>query len=106
MNPVDHVSITVYLDDRANTDTLSLTVVVTTSTLVKPRQSPDTPQPVKRLVSLLPAALVSCVVPKRSRIRFLNLLNEVSKIAPFLMIKISDTLADVLDGKRYGRIVT
>jgi hypothetical protein len=42
-------------------------VVVTTSTLVTPPLCPAGHHPARRSVSLLPAALVACVVPAQSR---------------------------------------
>jgi hypothetical protein len=47
-------------------------VVVTTSILVKPRPSPDTPSRVKRPVSSPRGGQVCSVVPRRSRIRVVH----------------------------------
>jgi large subunit ribosomal protein L8e len=75
MNPVDHVSFslkTILVDFRTqNSDNsfYSLTVVVTTSTSVRPRPSPATLPRVKRPVSLPPAELVCSAVPRRPRIK-------------------------------------
>lgn len=69
MNPVDHVSSPGNFPQQGYVpDTIlfySLTVVVTTSTLVKPRLSPATPPRVRKPVSLLPAEPVCSVVPRR-----------------------------------------
>jgi large subunit ribosomal protein L8e len=75
MNPVDHVSFHLQPDsaeiELQISDNLlySLTVVVTTSTSVRPRPSPATPPRVKRPVSLPPAELVCSAVPRRPRIK-------------------------------------
>lgn len=75
MNPVDHVSFRLYTDpitSRTAISNISLyspTVVVTTSTSVRPRPSPATLPRVKRLVSLPPAELVCSAVPRRPRIK-------------------------------------
>ena len=74
MNPVDHVRLHdchVTITIRCGSaDTLcSLTVVVTTSILAKPRPSLVTPPRVKRLVSSPPDGQVCSVVRKRSRSR-------------------------------------
>ena len=74
MNPVDHVRLHdchVTITIRCGSaDTLcSLTVVVTTSILAKPRPSLVTPPRVKRLVSSPPDGQVCFVVRKRSRSR-------------------------------------
>ena len=70
MNPVDHVRDAQRMECRTSANNCrSLTVVVTTSILVRPRPSPATPHKVKRLVSLLPGELVCCVVLKRPRTR-------------------------------------
>jgi hypothetical protein len=89
MNPVDHPHVRIVI--RRAIIVLSLTcsllslhrVVVITNILVKPRQSPDTPLPVKKLVSLLPEELVSYVVPSRSRIKYsyTNVYNPLSFLA-------------------------
>lgn len=71
MNPVDHVRFhrTGYeIDMDMDTDIYnSLTVVVTTSTLVRLRPSLAKPHRVKRPVSSLPGELVCSVVPRRPR---------------------------------------
>lgn len=77
MNPVDHVSFGHLnnLESRLTTDLLtsflsySLTVVVTTSTSVRPLPSPATLPRVRRPVSLPPAELVCSAVPRRPRIK-------------------------------------
>lgn len=73
MNPVDHVREPKSLGYWVHADnSSSLTVVVTTSILVRPRPSLVTPHKVKRPVLLLPEELVSCVVLKRPRTRRLS----------------------------------
>lgn len=68
MNPVDHVRIPATVSAVMDIDTLhSLTVVVTTSILVRRRPSPATPHKVKRPVSSQPGELVCCAVPRRRR---------------------------------------
>jgi hypothetical protein len=70
MNPVDHVRDFEVLGHGRNIMLMhisSLTVVVTTSILVRPLPSTGTPRRVKRRVSLLPGELVCSVVPRRSR---------------------------------------
>ena len=67
MNPVDHPHVRRTLR-RAGFELIMLAlyrVVVTINTLVKLQPSQDTLSPVKRLVSLLPAALVCYAVPSR-----------------------------------------
>jgi hypothetical protein len=83
MNPVDHVcggKITL-TRTTADIDTYSLTVVVTTSTLVRRLPFHDTPLKVKRLVSLPRGEPVFCVVLKRSRTKCIN---EISVLVGFL----------------------
>lgn len=72
MNPVDHVSVLESAGRRCGADIIfySLTVVVTTSTSVRPRPSPATPHRVKRPVLLLPGEPVCSVVRRRRRSRF------------------------------------
>lgn len=76
MNPVDHPHVCIFTQPAINDLSLTLPllpmnrVVVITNILVKPRQSPDTPLPVKKLVSSLPEELVYYVVPSRSRIKY------------------------------------
>ena len=67
MNPVDHVSDFHASDANVLTCVCfsSPTVVVTTNTLAKPPQSPDTPHKVKKLVSLLLVERAYFVVRKR-----------------------------------------
>lgn len=76
MNPVDHPHVRILFhqfDPFVHTSTCILIitainrVVVTINTLVKPLPSPDTPSPVKKLVSSPPEEPVSYVVPSRSR---------------------------------------
>lgn len=73
MNPVDHVSFLDSFSGRLWVSNhlffYSLTVVVTTSTLVRPRPSPATPPTVKRPVLSLPGEPVCSVVPRRPRIK-------------------------------------
>lgn len=71
MNPVDHVRLpsmilSIYLQ-ILTCFLYSLTVVVTTSTLVRPRPSPATLPRVKKPVLSLPGELVCSVVPRRPR---------------------------------------
>ena len=63
--------------DRSDIVFHSLTVVVTTSISVKPRQSTVTPCKVKRPVSLLPGELVCSAVRRRRRIRCIRNVNGV-----------------------------
>jgi hypothetical protein len=74
MNPVDHVRSALHLfyiyfsRTIPDKDSLySLTVVVTTSTLVRPLPSLATPPTVKKPVLLLPGELVCSAVPRRPR---------------------------------------
>ena len=72
MNPVDHVRISPMDHDYENAvpDQMffySLTVVVTTSILVRLRPCPGTPPRVKRPVLSLPGEPVCSVVPRRRR---------------------------------------
>jgi hypothetical protein len=69
MNPVDHVGHIPDMNavDEADMNFSSLTVVVTTSTSVRPQPSPATPHKVKRPVSSPPGELVSSAVPRRQR---------------------------------------
>nr|POF09147.1 60s ribosomal protein l2 [Quercus suber] len=71
MNPVDHVRKHIKCKKRQITDikSYSPTVVVTTSILVRLQPSPATLHKVKKPVSLPPGELVSCVVPRRRRIK-------------------------------------
>lgn len=75
MNPVDHVCF-LYLYNCKNRISdivfFSLTVVVTTSTLVRPLPCPGTLPVVKRPVLLLPGEPVCFVVPKRPRSKSFN----------------------------------
>jgi hypothetical protein len=83
MNPVDHVRASTTSLMKTTTDSryYSLTVVVTTSTLVRRLPFHDTPLKVKRPVLLPPEELVFCVVPKRSRTRCII---EISVLVGFL----------------------
>ena len=87
MNPVDHVRLSEGTWTTkiiiTNISFSSLTVVVTISTLVRRRPSPATPPRVKRPVSLPPGELVSCVVPRRSRIKCII---ELSVLVGFLWV--------------------
>lgn len=75
MNPVDHVRtplgkpkpLFIEMSMIPDIYLYSLTVVVTTSTLVRPRPCRGTPPAVKRPVLLLPGEPVCSVVPRRRR---------------------------------------
>jgi hypothetical protein len=73
MNPVDHPHGVCTFYAVIGNEILTNYRVVTINILVRPLQSRDTLHKVKRLVSLLPGELVCCVVPKRSRIRWLDI---------------------------------
>jgi hypothetical protein len=81
MNPVDHPHVRTAFDFvHALTRILTIVainrVVVIINTLVKPLPSPDTPSPVKKLVSSPPEEPVSYVVPSRSRSKYFTYLTS------------------------------
>lgn len=95
MNPVDHPHGGVrtpafHVPDFASTDKMNR---VTTSILVKPLPSPDTPSRVKRPVLLLREGRVCCAVLKRRRIKGLVFMVSLGWCYSGLLASIDGTVA-------------
>ncbi len=88
MNPVDHPHGVCNSNTALGSTLLTRDRVVTINISVRRLRSRDMLRKVKRLVSLLLGELVCCVVPKRSRTRWLDYGNFSLYLASWLRIHV------------------